>query len=217
MFTATYPPAVQILAREFLRDPIQVNIGNQEVLHLNQNITQKMIKASSADEKPWQGVEQIGHILTQDQNAKIIIFMDTRHNFEFFKTACNFREWKVVSMHGGQAQTEREAALRHFATSEAQIIVATDVAARGIDFKDVSHVLVYDFPVTGVEEWVHRVGRTGRAGATGTAITLFDTVDNYKYASELIQILTEAQQEVPSWLHALLNAPPPRNNKLAQS
>jgi hypothetical protein len=87
---------------------------------------------------------------------------------------------------------------------------ATDVAARGLDIKGVSHVINFDFPRSGVEDWVHRVGRTGRAGKTGKAITFFTPMSDRKSSSELLDVLQAAQQNIPNWLDQLGNANRPR-------
>jgi hypothetical protein len=104
------------------------------------------------------------------------------------------------SIHGDKSQEQRNRALDEFRSNRAPVIVATDVAARGIDIKGVSHVINFEFPSGGVEDWVHRVGRTGRAGNKGNAITFFDDMNDSKFAVELHKVVTDAGQPVPDWL-----------------
>lgn len=105
-------------------------------------------------------------------------------------------------MHGDREQRQREEALSHFKSGKCNIIVCTSVAARGLDIEKVNHVINYDLPQT-VDEYVHRIGRTGRCGNLGKAISFFDdSSDNdKKLARPLVRILTQAQQTVPDWLN----------------
>jgi ATP-dependent RNA helicase DDX43 len=102
------------------------------------------------------------------------------------------RDLKVQSIHGDREQYDREQALDDFKTGKVSVLIATDVASRGLDIKDVTHVVNYDFP-NHIEDYVHRVGRTGRAGKTGKALT-FITRENWKWARELCNILAQAEQ-----------------------
>ncbi|GJN25847.1 hypothetical protein PR202_gb13731 [Eleusine coracana subsp. coracana] len=108
------------------------------------------------------------------------------------------RSFGAASIHGDKSQTERDHVLNQFRTGRAPILVATDVAARGLDVKDIRVVINYDFP-TGIEDYVHRIGRTGRAGATGVSYTFFSEQD-YKYAGDLVKVLQGANQQVPPQL-----------------
>ena len=105
------------------------------------------------------------------------------------------------AIHGDKSQNERDMALAEFKSGTSPILVATDVAARGLDVKDIQLVVNYDFP-NNIEDYVHRIGRTGRAGAKGTAITLF-TSDNNKQARDLVKLLQQTQQYVPPELQQM--------------
>ncbi|PQQ00476.1 DEAD-box ATP-dependent RNA helicase 20 [Prunus yedoensis var. nudiflora] len=109
--------------------------------------------------------------------------------------------WPALSIHGDKNQAERDWVLAEFKSGRNPIMTATDVAARGLDVKDIKCVINYDFP-SSLEDYVHRIGRTGRAGATGTALTFF-THANAKFARELIKILQEAGQVVSPALAAM--------------
>lgn len=132
--------------------------------------------------------------------TKMIIFSGTKRMCDQLAYSIG-REFNAASIHGDKKQQERDFALNSFKQGRTPVLVATDVAARGLDVKDVQVVINYDFP-NGVEDYIHRIGRTGRAGATGEAYTLFTATDG-KYARELSQVLEEAGQVVPQPLAEL--------------
>jgi len=108
-------------------------------------------------------------------------------------------EIKSTTIHGDRLQEEREEALRQFTRGNMPVLVATDCAARGLDIPDVAHVVNYDLPKS-MDEYVHRIGRTGRVGNTGRASSFFDPEDDAQMAKDLVKILVESSQEVPEWL-----------------
>ncbi|XP_065878806.1 DEAD-box ATP-dependent RNA helicase 46 [Euphorbia lathyris] len=191
MYTATWPKEVRKIAADLLINPVQVNIGNVDELVANKSITQ-YIEVLAPMEK-HRRLEQI--IRSQEPGSKIIIFCSTKKMCD--QLARNLtRQFGAAAIHGDKSQSERDYVLSQFRTGRSPVLVATDVAARGLDVKDIRVVINYDFP-TGVEDYVHRIGRTGRAGATGVAYTFFGDHDA-KYASELIKVLEGANQKVPS-------------------
>lgn len=109
--------------------------------------------------------------------------------------------WPAMVMHGDKAQAERDWVLNEFRTGKAPILVATDVAARGLDVKDVRYVINYDYP-SNKEDYVHRIGRTGRAGSKGIAHTFF-TINDAKQAKNLVKLLEEAKQDIPDELRQM--------------
>ncbi|AQK96030.1 Putative DEAD-box ATP-dependent RNA helicase family protein [Zea mays] len=137
-------------------------------------------------------LEQI--LRSQVSGSKILIFCTTKRMCDQLARTLT-RQFGASAIHGDKSQSEREKVLNHFRSGRSPILVATDVAARGLDIKDIRVVINYDFP-TGVEDYVHRIGRTGRAGATGVAYTFFCDQDS-KYAADLIKILEGANQQVP--------------------
>ncbi|GJN05677.1 hypothetical protein PR202_ga23328 [Eleusine coracana subsp. coracana] len=140
-------------------------------------------------------LEQI--LRSQEPGSKIIIFCSTKRMCD--QLARNLsRQYGAAAIHGDKSQPERDSVLSDFRSGRCPVLVATDVAARGLDVKDIRIVVNYDFP-TGVEDYVHRIGRTGRAGATGSAYTFFGDQDA-KYASDLVKILEGAGQSVPAQL-----------------
>ncbi|KAL4419464.1 hypothetical protein ABPG77_003577, partial [Micractinium sp. CCAP 211/92] len=117
----------------------------------------------------------------------------------------------ATSIHGDRSQAEREAALRSFRTGRTPVLVATDVAARGLDIPHVTHVINYDLP-TDIDDYVHRIGRTGRAGKKGLATAFFAEKDT-GIAAKLVELLTETNQEVPAWLQNMAARAAPYGSK----
>ncbi|KAK6128320.1 hypothetical protein DH2020_037934 [Rehmannia glutinosa] len=190
MYTATWPKEVRRIAADLLVNPVQVNIGNVDELAANKAITQYVEVMSPMDKRPR--LEQI--LRSQEPGSKIIIFCSTKRMCD--QLAGNLtRQFGAAAIHGDKSQSERDHVLNQFRTGRSPVLVATDVAARGLDIKDIRVVINYDFP-TGVEDYVHRIGRTGRAGATGVAYTFFCDYDS-KHASDLVKLLEGANQSVP--------------------
>mmetsp|Transcript_17636 Transcript_17636/g.17462 ORF Transcript_17636/g.17462 Transcript_17636/m.17462 type:complete len:211 (-) Transcript_17636:83-715(-) len=134
-------------------------------------------------------------------DAKALIFTDTKRCADDITRVLRRDGWPALSIHGDKKQSERDWVLAEFKSGRMPIMIATDVASRGLDVKDVKYVINYDFPGT-IEDYVHRIGRTGRAGAHGTAYSFF-TADKAKLAKPLIGILREASQPVPEALERL--------------
>jgi len=130
--------------------------------------------------------------------AKILIFTETKRGSDDLTREMRLDGLPALCIHGDKKQEERDWVLQEFKEGKSPILVATDVAARGIDIKDIKFVINYDFPGA-IEDYVHRVGRTGRAGASGSSYTFF-TQDKFKHANDLIGILKEANQPVPDEL-----------------
>merc|ERR1712203_994751 len=133
--------------------------------------------------------------------SKILIFAATKTGGDQLTREMRLDGWPALCMHGDKKQEERDWVLKEFKDGKSPILVATDVASRGIDVKDIKYVINYDFP-TQIEDYVHRVGRTGRAGATGSSYTFF-TSDKAKHAKDLTRVLREASQPVPEELEKL--------------
>ncbi|KAL4367278.1 hypothetical protein GQ457_05G018470 [Hibiscus cannabinus] len=198
MYTATWPKEVRKIASDLLVNPVQVNIGNIDQLVANKSITQ-YVEVLSPMEK-HRRLEQI--LRSQEPGSKIIVFCSTKKMCD--QLARNLtRQFGAAAIHGDKSQADRDYVLNQFRTGRSPVLVATDVAARGLDVKDVRVVINYDFP-TGVEDYVHRIGRTGRAGATGLAYTFFGDQDS-KHASELIKVLEGANQKVPAELRDMVS------------
>ncbi|KAI0297295.1 DEAD-domain-containing protein [Multifurca ochricompacta] len=198
MFSATWPKDVQRLATDFLKDFIQVNIGSME-LTANHNITQ-IVEVCSDFEKRAKLIKHLDIISAQ--NAKVLIFVGTKRVADDITKYLRQDGWPALAIHGDKEQRERDWVLGEFKAGHSPILIATDVASRGLDVKDVGYVINYDFP-NNCEDYIHRIGRTGRAGMKGTSYTYF-TTENAKSARDLVAILKEAKADVPSALRRWL-------------
>ncbi|EOA30140.1 hypothetical protein CARUB_v10013247mg [Capsella rubella] len=196
MYTATWPKGVRKIAADLLVNPAQVNIGNVDELVANKSITQHIEVVAPMEKQ--RRLEQI--LRSQEPGSKVIIFCSTKRMCDQL-TRNLTRQFGAAAIHGDKSQPERDNVLNQFRSGRTPVLVATDVAARGLDVKDIRAVVNYDFP-NGVEDYVHRIGRTGRAGATGHAFTFFGDQDS-KHASDLIKILEGANQQVPQQIREM--------------
>ncbi|KAH8269834.1 hypothetical protein KR026_005327 [Drosophila bipectinata] len=195
MWSATWPKEVQALAGDFLNDYIQINIGSMS-LSANHNIRQ-IVEICTEMEKPQRMVRLLKEIAPTTNNAanngnKIIIFVETKIKVEDILQIIRTEGYTATSIHGDKTQNERDSVLKDFRNGKSNILIATDVASRGLDVEDLQYVINYDYPNSS-ENYVHRIGRTGRCQQLGTAYTFF-TPDNAKQARELISVLEEAGQ-----------------------
>ncbi|KAH9812601.1 P-loop containing nucleoside triphosphate hydrolase protein [Melampsora americana] len=191
MFSATWPKEIQRLANEYLKDFIQVNVGSLE-LTANVNITQ-IVEVCSDFEKKGKLIKHLEKISAE--SAKVLIFVGTKRVADDLTKYLRQDGWPSLAIHGDKQQTERDWVLGEFKSGRSPIMIATDVASRGLDVKDVAYVINYDMP-NGIEDYIHRIGRTGRAGRTGTAYS-YISADQGKLARELVKILQDAKQVVP--------------------
>ncbi|CAG5126775.1 unnamed protein product, partial [Candidula unifasciata] len=191
MWSATWPKEVRKLAEDFLHDYVQVNIGALQ-LSANHNILQ-IIDVCNEFEKEDKLVRLLTEIMQEKEN-KTIIFVETKRKADDISRRMRKDGWPVICIHGDKSQQERDWALHEFRTGKTPLLLATDVASRGLDVEDIKFVINFDYPNCS-EDYVHRIGRTARSSNTGTAYTLF-TPSNAKQASDLIAVLREAKQVV---------------------
>ncbi|XP_067648558.1 uncharacterized protein [Eurosta solidaginis] len=191
MWSATWPKEVLNLAEEFLHNYIQINIGSL-TLSANHNILQ-IVDVCEENEKDNKLMKLLSEISAESE-TKTIIFVETKKRVDEITRAIGRNGWRVCAIHGDKSQQERDFVLSSFRNGRHSILVATDVAARGLDVDDVKFVINYDYP-SNSEDYVHRIGRTGRSNNTGTAYTLF-TTSNANKANDLIQVLREANQVI---------------------
>ncbi|KAD6118643.1 hypothetical protein R6Q59_024849 [Mikania micrantha] len=202
-WSATWPKEVEQLARQLLYNPYKVVIGSSD-LKANHSIHQH-VDIVTESQKYNKLVKLLDDIM---DGSRILIFMDTKKGCDQITRQLRMDGWPALSIHGDKSQAERDWVLSEFKAGKSPIMTATDVAARGLDVKDVKYVVNYDFPGS-LEDYVHRIGRTGRAGAKGTAYTFF-TAANARFAKELIAILQEAGQKINPDLASMgRGAPPP--------
>merc|ERR1719219_2074966 len=191
MWSATWPKEVRKLAEDFLHDYVHINIGAHS-LHANHDILQIV---DVCDEH--QKVQKLSRLLDEigaEQSNKILIFVETKRKADELTRLMRRDGYPAMCIHGDKQQKERDWVLGEFRRGSTSILVATDVAARGLDVDDVKFVINYDYP-NNSEDYIHRIGRTGRKDTTGTAYTLF-TAGNGAKAKDLISVLTEAKQVV---------------------
>ncbi|XP_059178455.1 uncharacterized protein LOC131957724 isoform X2 [Physella acuta] len=191
MWSATWPKEVRRLAEEFLNDYIQVNIGALQ-LTANHNILQ-IIDVCMDHEKEEKLVKLLNEIMQEKEN-KTLIFVETKRKADDISRRMKRDGWPVISIHGDKSQQERDWALNDFRNGRNPILIATDVASRGLDVEDIKFVINFDYPNCS-EDYVHRIGRTGRSTNTGTAYTFF-TPNNSKQATDLVNVLREAKQVI---------------------
>lgn len=195
MFSATFPAEIQELAGQFLNNYIFVAVG--------------IVGGASTD------VEQTIHQVTRFQKRKkleellessepkgTLVFVETKRNADYLASLLSETKFPTTSIHGDRLQREREEALRDFKSGKMYILIATSVAARGLDIKNVSHVVNYDLPKS-IDDYVHRIGRTGRVGNKGRATSFYDMEADAGIAADLVKILTQAEQNVPDFLEGM--------------
>ncbi|MEW5306333.1 MAG: hypothetical protein WDW36_008802 [Sanguina aurantia] len=183
-FTATWPKSVQRVAASLMNNPIQINIGNSDQLAANKDVTQHVKIVRQGDK-----YEALVALLKAEvaPDSRTLIFCNKKYLCDEIEKGLWEAGYSVGTIHGDKSQQEREWALAQIRSGAMPLLVATDVAARGLDIKGMDRVINYDFP-RNVEDFVHRIGRTGRAGASGIANTFFSP-DDSKHAKELCQIL----------------------------
>ncbi|XP_037002953.2 probable ATP-dependent RNA helicase DDX43 [Artibeus jamaicensis] len=193
MTSATWPYEVRRLAQSYLKQPMIVYVGTLDLVAVS-TVKQNIIVTTEEEKR--------SHIQTflesMSPKDKVIVFVSRKAVADHLSSDLILRHVSVESLHGNREQSDREKALDDFKTGKVRILIATDLASRGLDVHDVTHVYNYDFP-RNIEEYVHRVGRTGRAGRTGVSITLI-TRNDWRVANELINILERANQSIPEEL-----------------
>lgn len=195
MFSATWPKEIRKLASDFLTDPVHMVIGSND-LATNSSITQIVEKVEE-----FEKVGKILEFLQDKKDKKIIIFTKTKRSADKLADNLECRDIPSMSIHSDKTQTERNYILGKFKQAKSGILVATDVASRGLDVFDIDIVVNYDFP-DDIESYIHRIGRTARGNKVGLALTFF--TDESKFMSRKLEsVLQQSGQPVPEWLHAL--------------
>ncbi|CAI9100165.1 OLC1v1037105C1 [Oldenlandia corymbosa var. corymbosa] len=198
LFSATFPTEIQKLASDFLSNYIFLSAG--KVGSSTDLIAQKVQFVADMDKKS----RLMSLLISQRSNGSqgkpilTLVFVETKRGADALQQWLSMKGFPSIAIHGDKVQLERERALRSFRTGVTPILVATDVAARGLDIPHVAHVINYDLP-RDIDDYVHRIGRTGRAGKSGLA-TAFFSDKNAPLAKALVELMMEANQEVPTWL-----------------
>jgi len=196
LFSATMPREIQQLASEFLNNYVFLSFGM--VGSVTKLVTQSFERVDKHEK-----FDRLEELLEEDKRAKVLVFTA-------MKRTADDLEWRLrenkdigfsIAIHGDKSQRDRERALNGFRSGRYSVLIATDVAARGLDIKDITKVVQYDMPAN-IDSYVHRVGRTGRCGNKGDAIS-FVNRDNANVIGDLIKQLEKEELEVPEWMHSL--------------
>ncbi|KAF0907044.1 hypothetical protein E2562_014652, partial [Oryza meyeriana var. granulata] len=198
LFSATFPKEIQRMASDFLADYIFLAVGR--VGSSTDLIVQRVEFVLDADKRSY--LMDLLHAQrangTHGKQALTLVFVETKRGADALENWLYNNGFPATSIHGDRTQQEREYALRSFKSGATPILVATDVAARGLDIPHVAHVINFDLP-NDIDDYVHRIGRTGRAGKSGLATAFFNE-SNISLARPLSELMQEANQEVPQWL-----------------
>jgi superfamily II DNA/RNA helicase len=165
-FSATLSSEIEKMIGEFLHEPVRISVKTRDTA---KNVEQDIVRVARGLNK----IDVLGELLRKEDFNKVIIFGRTKHGVEKLSKALIAKGFKAESIHGDKNHSQRQRALKGFKENQVQILVATDVAARGLDIPDVSHVINFDIPAT-YDDYVHRIGRTGRANKKGKALTFVD-------------------------------------------
>lgn len=165
-FSATLAPEIEKLISDFLTDPVTVSLKTRDT---SAQVDQDVVRVKPGEDK----IDILHNLLNKAGFHKVLVFARTKYGAEKLSRKLQQRGFKADSIHGDKSHNKRQKALKMFKENHVEILVATDVAARGLDIPNVSHVINFDVPGT-YEDYIHRIGRTGRAGKTGTALTFVE-------------------------------------------
>ncbi|EFN54008.1 hypothetical protein CHLNCDRAFT_31911 [Chlorella variabilis] len=204
LFSATFPKEIQRLAADFLHNYIFLTVGR---VGSSTDLIVQVIEYVPIQDKR----QMVLDLLQTLEKGLTLIFVETKKGADALEDFLCRNGLPATSIHGDRSQAEREAALRSFRTGRTPVLVATDVAARGLDIPHVTHVINFDLP-SDIDDYVHRIGRTGRAGKKGLATAFFSEKDT-GISSKLVEILSETNQEVPAWLQNMAQRSAPYGSK----
>jgi ATP-dependent RNA helicase DDX46/PRP5 len=199
LFSATFPRQMEALARKILRHPLEITVGGKSTVC--SDVTQ-IVEVRESSTKLFRLLQILGEYYKDDtENSRALIFVDTHEAADNLLRDLIQKGYPCMSLHGGKDQLDRDSTIADFKEGVFQILVATSVAARGLDVKKLGLVVNYECP-NHMEDYVHRVGRTGRAGNTGTAYT-FITPNQERYAVDIVRALKQSNTQVPQELQSL--------------
>jgi ATP-dependent RNA helicase DDX3X len=195
MFSATFPANIQRLASDFMRDYVFLTVGR--VGSASKDVSQTVEYVEEQDK-----MDALMKYLLTIEDGLILIFVETKRACDYCEDVLCGNGFPACSIHGDKSQREREESLRAFKKGETPVMVATDVASRGLDIPNVTQVINFDLP-TNIDDYVHRIGRTGRAGNTGAALS-FVNEKNGGIIRELRELLEENDQVIPPWMNQMV-------------
>jgi len=202
LYSATWPLAVQGIAADLLTDPVRVTVGTGgDKLTASRSVAQRVHVVADVSARWAKFVELIGPFGARGAagarcTSRCIVFANRKDTVASIARYCVSEGMACECLSGDRSQSQREATIRRFRAGEVTVVIATDVAARGLDIKGIERVINYELPTDDFQDYVHRIGRTGRAGATGEADSLFGDADR-AHAVELTRIMKEAGQPIP--------------------
>ena len=200
MLSATWPEEIRELAHSYLNtdNMIRIVVGSED-LAANHRVTQHVEVMENNSRMKDTKLIQLLEKVHKSRTNKVLIFVLYKVEAVKLQQTLEHRGFNVTAIHGNKTQTDRTDALEHFRSGKVPLLIATDVAARGLDIPNVEYVINYSFPLT-VEDYVHRIGRTGRGGKSGSSYTFFTDFDK-GLAGGLVGVLQEANQEVPAEIY----------------
>jgi ATP-dependent RNA helicase DDX46/PRP5 len=201
LFSATFPRNMEALARKVLNKPVEIVVGGRSVVA--PEITQ-IVEVRAESTKFHRLLELLGELYDKDEEARTLIFVDRQESADGLLGELMRKGYPCDSIHGGKDQIDRDSAIEDFKKGHIPVMIATSVAARGLDVKQLKLVVNYDAP-NHLEDYVHRAGRTGRAGNTGTAVT-FVTEEQDKYSVDILKALKQSGAAVPESLQKLADS-----------
>ncbi|KAE8353282.1 Pre-mRNA-processing ATP-dependent RNA helicase prp5 [Aspergillus coremiiformis] len=203
LFSATFPRNMEALARKTLTKPVEIVVGGRSVVA--PEITQ-IVEVRNEDKKFVRLLELLGDLYSSDENedARALIFVERQEGADTLLRELMRKGYPCMSIHGGKDQIDRDSTIEDFKAGIFPVLIATSVAARGLDVKQLKLVVNYDAP-NHLEDYVHRAGRTGRAGNTGTAVT-FLTEDQERYSVDIAKALKQSGQSVPEPVQKMVDS-----------
>lgn len=196
LFSATLPDAVEELARSIMHDAVRIVVGEKN--SASQLVKQKLLFVGSEEGK----LLALRQSFQESLHPPVLVFVQSKERAKELYKELAFEDFKVDCIHADLTQAQRELAVERFREGKTWVLIATDLLARGMDFKGVNCVINFDFPST-TASYIHRIGRSGRAGRPGEAITFY-TEDDVPFLRSVVNVIVASGCEVPSWM---LNLP----------
>ena len=200
LFSATFPRQMDSLARKILRKPLEITVGGRSVVAAE---IDQIVEVRDEDSKFNRLLEILGQTYNEDPECRTLIFVDRQEGADNLLRELMRKGYLCMSLHGGKDQVDRDSTIADFKSGVVPVVIATSVAARGLDVKQLKLVINYDAP-NHMEDYVHRAGRTGRAGNKGTCVT-FITPEQDRYSVDIYRALKASNAAVPKELEELSN------------
>ncbi|GAA5970789.1 hypothetical protein JCM11641_004456 [Rhodosporidiobolus odoratus] len=201
LFSATFPRQMEALARKVLRRPLEITVGGRSVVA---DTISQVVEVRTEETKFNRMLELLGNLFNEEEDARALVFVERQESADKLFVELKNKNYTCMPLHGGREQVDRDQTIVDFKNGSCPIVIATSVAARGLDVKQLKLVIQYDVP-NHMEDYVHRAGRTGRAGNTGTCVT-FITPDQERYSIDILKALQASKATVPPEVEAMAQA-----------